>query len=194
MLSLTWAANIYRPRSLCLALCSAKGLHGENDSRSCVRRMSWGGRGEMGGDRAEGAETPTCPGGPPGRNPGAGALGLGTSRWFGKQHARGTCLTLLCSAPDTFWKNPQFLLSVWRPQEGRTFPMPCSVLVSLIQKPRHKHRNWNSLLAIGFYLFRVGGCWGMRPHMGSPAIVLSSYFLSSSPSVSGPGTNPGSAS
>lgn len=39
-----------------------------------------------------------CPGGPPGGNPGAGALGLGTSRWFGKQHARGTCLILLfCS-------------------------------------------------------------------------------------------------
>lgn len=57
--------------------------------------------------------------------------------------------------PNTFWKNPQFLLSVWRPQQGRTLPMPCSVLVSLIQKPRHKHRNWNSLLAIGFYLFRM---------------------------------------
>ncbi|ELK14104.1 Calpain-14 [Pteropus alecto] len=59
------------------------------------------------------------------------------------------------SLQDTFWKNPQFLLSVWRPQEGRTFLMPCSVLVSLIQKPRHKHRNWNSHLAIGFYLFRM---------------------------------------
>ena len=35
--------------------------------------------------------------------------------------------------------------------------MPCSVLVSLLQKPRHRHRNWKPHLAIGFYLFRVGG-------------------------------------
>ncbi|KAM9054520.1 calpain-14 [Megaptera novaeangliae] len=58
------------------------------------------------------------------------------------------------SPQDTFWKNPQFLLSVWRPQEGRRFQMPCRVLVSLLQKPRHRHRNKKPHLAIGFYLFR----------------------------------------
>lgn len=58
-------------------------------------------------------------------------------------------------ARDTFWKNPQFLLSVWRPKESRTLLMPCSVLVSLIQKPRHRHRNRKLPLAIGFYLFRM---------------------------------------
>ncbi|XP_054584495.1 calpain-14 [Eptesicus fuscus] len=56
---------------------------------------------------------------------------------------------------DTFWRNPQFLLSVWRPQESRMFLMPCSVLVSLLQKPRHRHRNRKPHLAIGFYLFRM---------------------------------------
>ncbi|KAB0396074.1 hypothetical protein E2I00_020117, partial [Balaenoptera physalus] len=61
------------------------------------------------------------------------------------------------SPQDTFWKNPQFLLSVWRPQEGRRFQMPCSMLVSLLQKPRHRHCNKKPHLAIGFYLFRVGG-------------------------------------
>ncbi|TKC35105.1 hypothetical protein EI555_000876 [Monodon monoceros] len=61
------------------------------------------------------------------------------------------------SPRDTFWKNPKFLLSVWRPQEGRRFQMPCSVLVSLLRKPRHRHRNKKPHLAIGFYLFRVGG-------------------------------------
>ncbi|KAF4016481.1 hypothetical protein G4228_007909 [Cervus hanglu yarkandensis] len=58
------------------------------------------------------------------------------------------------SPRDTFWKNPQFLLSVWRPQEGRRSQMLCSVLVSLLQKPRHRHRNRKPHLAIGFYLFR----------------------------------------
>uniref|UniRef100_A0A8C5XHG0 Calpain 14 n=1 Tax=Microcebus murinus TaxID=30608 RepID=A0A8C5XHG0_MICMU len=53
----------------------------------------------------------------------------------------------------TFWKNPQFLLSVWRPEEGRRSLRPCSVLVSLLQKPRHRHRTWKPHLAIGFYLF-----------------------------------------
>ncbi|XP_045045239.2 calpain-14 [Desmodus rotundus] len=60
----------------------------------------------------------------------------------------------LHQARHTFWKNPQFLLSIWRPKESRTLPMPCSVLVSLIQKPRHRHRNRKPPLAIGFYLFR----------------------------------------
>ncbi|XP_047635184.1 calpain-14 [Phacochoerus africanus] len=59
------------------------------------------------------------------------------------------------SPRDMFWKNPQFLLSVWRPQEGRRLHMPCSVLVSLLQKPRHRHRNRKPYLAIGFYLFRM---------------------------------------
>nr|KAF6429039.1 calpain 14 [Molossus molossus] len=58
-------------------------------------------------------------------------------------------------ARGAFWKNPQFLLSVWRPQEGEMFPKPCSVLVSLLQKPRHRHRNRKPPLAIGFYLFRM---------------------------------------
>ncbi|XP_045404821.1 calpain-14 [Lemur catta] len=53
----------------------------------------------------------------------------------------------------TFWKNPQFLLSVWRPEEGRRSLSPCSVLVSLLQKPRHRHRTWKPHLAIGFYVF-----------------------------------------
>uniref|UniRef100_A0A2K5RLM8 Calpain 14 n=1 Tax=Cebus imitator TaxID=2715852 RepID=A0A2K5RLM8_CEBIM len=56
---------------------------------------------------------------------------------------------------DTFWKNPQFLLSVWRPEEGRRSLRPCSVLVSLLQKPRHRHRNQKPYLAIGFYLYRM---------------------------------------
>nr|XP_023474201.1 calpain-14 [Equus caballus] len=59
------------------------------------------------------------------------------------------------SSRDTFWKNPQFLLSVWRPQEGKKLQMPCRVLVSLLQKPRHRHRNQKLHFAIGFYVFRV---------------------------------------
>uniref|UniRef100_A0A8D1A6N1 Calpain 14 n=1 Tax=Sus scrofa TaxID=9823 RepID=A0A8D1A6N1_PIG len=59
------------------------------------------------------------------------------------------------SPRDMFWKNPQFLLSVWRPQKCRRLHMPCSVLVSLLQKPRHRHRNRKPYLAIGFYLFRM---------------------------------------
>ncbi|XP_027789136.2 calpain-14 isoform X1 [Marmota flaviventris] len=56
---------------------------------------------------------------------------------------------------DTFWKNPQFLLSIWRPEEGRQSLRTCSLLVSLLQKPRHRCRNPKSRLAIGFYVFRV---------------------------------------
>ncbi|XP_057598944.1 calpain-14 [Hippopotamus amphibius kiboko] len=69
---------------------------------------------------------------------------------------KGTAASGQIKSPqDTFWKNPQFLLSVWRPQEGRRSQMPCSVLVSLIQKPRHRHRNWKPYLAIAIYIFRM---------------------------------------
>ncbi|ELV10716.1 Calpain-14 [Tupaia chinensis] len=60
----------------------------------------------------------------------------------------------LQSPRDIFWKNPQFLLSVWRPEQGQRSLKPCSVLVSLLQKPRHRHRNRKPHLSIGFYLFR----------------------------------------
>ncbi|XP_027624112.1 calpain-14 isoform X2 [Tupaia chinensis] len=61
----------------------------------------------------------------------------------------------LQSPRDIFWKNPQFLLSVWRPEQGQRSLKPCSVLVSLLQKPRHRHRNRKPHLSIGFYLFRM---------------------------------------
>ncbi|XP_013378008.1 PREDICTED: calpain-14 isoform X2 [Chinchilla lanigera] len=63
------------------------------------------------------------------------------------------------ASPDTFWKNPQFLLSIWRPEEDRRSRGPCSVLVSLLQKPRHRCRNRKPRLAIGFFLFRVSKCY-----------------------------------
>ncbi|KAI4577378.1 hypothetical protein MJT46_003213 [Ovis ammon polii x Ovis aries] len=72
-------------------------------------------------------------------------------RWENGRTAGGQMKSPL----DTFWKNPQFLLSIWRPQEGRRSRSLCSVLVSLLQKPRHRHRNRKPHLAIGFYLFRM---------------------------------------
>ncbi|CAI9174521.1 unnamed protein product [Rangifer tarandus platyrhynchus] len=87
------------------------------------------------------------------------------------------------SPRDTFWKNPQFLLSVWRPQEGRRSQMLCSVLVSLLQKPRHRHRNRKPHLAIGFYLFRVS-----RPLSFDAQKKLPSEFFWKSASLSRPAT------
>ncbi|XP_047602022.1 calpain-14 isoform X1 [Lutra lutra] len=78
----------------------------------------------------------------------------------GKWEKGSTAGGRMKSPRDTFWKNPQFLLSVWSPQEDRRFPMPCSVLVSLLQKPRHRHRNRKPHLAIGFYLFRLSKYYG----------------------------------
>ncbi|XP_007937084.1 calpain-14 [Orycteropus afer afer] len=73
-------------------------------------------------------------------------------RWVKGSTAGGR----LKSSQGTFWKNPQFLLSVWKPESREGSLHPCNVLVSLLQKPRHRHRNWKPHLAIGFYLFRVG--------------------------------------
>ncbi|XP_059263575.1 calpain-14 isoform X2 [Mustela nigripes] len=78
----------------------------------------------------------------------------------GKWEKGSTAGGRMKSPRDTFWKNPQFLLSIWSPQEDRRFLMPCSVLVSLLQKPRHRHRNRKPHLAIGFYLFRLSKYYG----------------------------------
>ncbi|KAM5292652.1 LOW QUALITY PROTEIN: calpain-14 [Ctenodactylus gundi] len=64
-------------------------------------------------------------------------------------------LTPHCGFHNTFWKNLQFLLPIWRPEKGRKSLSPCSVLVSPLQKPGHRHQNWRPHLAIDFYLFWV---------------------------------------
>ena len=102
-------------------------------------------------------ETPALSGWTLGGNPGAAPWVCAPLCGLASKMLGEPVSPWLCSAPDTFWKNPQFLLSVWRPQEGRRFQMPCSVLVSLLQKPRHRQCNKKSHLAISFYLFRVGG-------------------------------------
>lgn len=111
-----------------------------------------------------------------GRHPGAGALRLHLSV-RGGQCAGGAKDLSHLAVPGTFWKNPQFLLSVWRPQEGEMFPMPCSVLVSLLQKPRHRHRNRKPHLAIGFYVFRVGGILGHVASLGHAGVSSCPFFL-----------------
>lgn len=120
---------------------------------------------------------PLDPDGPQGGNLRTGTLGL----WECDDQGTRAWLTSLHPGPDTFWKNPQFLLSIWSPQEDRRFLMPCSVLVSLLQKPRHRHRNRKPHLAIGFYLFRVRAC-SLTGHL-PPLGILPPRFLSSSPSV-----------
>lgn len=117
---------------------------------------------------------------------------------LGEPHADGAedLSHLLFSARDTFWRNPQFLLSVWRPQESRMFLMPCSVLVSLLQKPRHRHRNRKPHLAIGFYLFRVGGMLGHAASHGvsgcRPFFLLPVLFTIRVCLPTDLGTHPGS--
>ncbi|XP_006901197.1 PREDICTED: calpain-14 [Elephantulus edwardii] len=81
----------------------------------------------------------------------------------------------------TFWKNPQFLLSVWKPELGQRSLYPCKVLVSLLQKPRHRHRLRTPHLPIGFYLFRVGKYSGDQQR-------LPPEFFQENPPVSQPET------
>ncbi|XP_060269832.1 calpain-14 [Ovis aries] len=100
-------------------------------------------------------------------------------RWENGRTAGGQ----MKSPRDTFWKNPQFLLSIWRPQEGRRSRSLCSVLVSLLQKPRHRHRNRKPHLAIGFYLFRVS-----RPLSFDAQKKLPSEFFWKNASLSCPAT------
>ncbi|XP_074844682.1 calpain-14-like [Carettochelys insculpta] len=58
---------------------------------------------------------------------------------------------------DAFWMNPQYWLQVLPGDGSKNSLRSCSVLVSLIQKPRSKHRNWAPLLPIGISIFKVAG-------------------------------------
>ncbi|XP_075392045.1 calpain-14 isoform X1 [Tenrec ecaudatus] len=94
-------------------------------------------------------------------------------RWIKGSTAGGR----LKSPRNTFWKNPQFLLSVWKPESVRRSLHPCSVLISLLQKPRCRHRNQKPHLAIGFYLFRVGKLYGKQRRL-SPEFFWKNVPLS----------------
>uniref|UniRef100_H0W0U4 Calpain catalytic domain-containing protein n=1 Tax=Cavia porcellus TaxID=10141 RepID=H0W0U4_CAVPO len=90
-------------------------------------------------------------------NPGLLGLEVGQKWMYTMREGqkRSTTGGWMESPQDTFWKNLQFLLS-WRPEEGRESQSPCSTLVSLLQKPRHRRHKRKPHLAIGFFPFRVG--------------------------------------
>ncbi|XP_075781444.1 calpain-14 [Pelodiscus sinensis] len=56
---------------------------------------------------------------------------------------------------DTFWMNPQYWLDVYQGDGSKRSLCSCSMLVSLIQKPRSKHRNDAPPLPIGLSIFKV---------------------------------------
>ncbi|KAM9601516.1 LOW QUALITY PROTEIN: calpain-14 [Trichechus inunguis] len=80
--------------------------------------------------------------------------GIRNSSTWELLHPKKKILLLRKDDDGQFW-NLQFLLSVWKSELGRKLLHPSSRLVSLLQKPRHRHHNQRSHLAIGFYLFKT---------------------------------------
>ncbi|XP_053316695.1 calpain-14 [Spea bombifrons] len=56
---------------------------------------------------------------------------------------------------ETFWKNPQYRLKILKGDDMEKYTNSCNVLVSLLQKQNHKHRNQSPPLFIGLSIFMV---------------------------------------
>uniref|UniRef100_K7GJ53 Calpain 14 n=1 Tax=Pelodiscus sinensis TaxID=13735 RepID=K7GJ53_PELSI len=78
---------------------------------------------------------------------------------------------------DTFWMNPQYWLDVYQGDGSKRSLCSCSMLVSLIQKPRSKHRNDAPPLPIGLSIFKVSRTLMCQP---SP---LQREFFATNPSI-----------
>ncbi|XP_053565352.1 calpain-14-like [Bombina bombina] len=56
---------------------------------------------------------------------------------------------------DTYWKNPQYRLKILKGDDMEKCTNTCNVLVSLLQKQNHRHRNQSPPLYIGLSIFMV---------------------------------------
>ncbi|KAG9461680.1 hypothetical protein GDO78_016008, partial [Eleutherodactylus coqui] len=58
---------------------------------------------------------------------------------------------------ESYWKNPQYRLKILLGDNVKKYANSCNVLVSLLQKPNHKHRNKSPPLYIGISIFKYQG-------------------------------------
>uniref|UniRef100_A0A182IJU8 Calpain n=1 Tax=Anopheles atroparvus TaxID=41427 RepID=A0A182IJU8_ANOAO len=82
---------------------------------------------------------------------------------------------------DTFWRNPQYVIDIAKPEEGKE---QSTVIVSLIQKNRRSKKNKGiSCLPIGYILYRVDpseiqhkpfdkNFFGTRPHVADSKFII----------------------
>ncbi|KAM5163806.1 calpain-14 [Mantella aurantiaca] len=56
---------------------------------------------------------------------------------------------------DSYWRNPQYRLKIVKGDNMEKYTNSCSVLVSLLQKQNHKHRNHSPPFFIGLSIFMV---------------------------------------
>ncbi|XP_069624481.1 calpain-14 isoform X1 [Ranitomeya imitator] len=60
---------------------------------------------------------------------------------------------------ESYWKNPQYRLKILVGDNMEKYTNSCNVLVSLLQKQNHKHRNQSPPLYIGISIFKVRIGW-----------------------------------
>nr|XP_033794651.1 calpain-14-like isoform X1 [Geotrypetes seraphini] len=77
-------------------------------------------------------------------------LSMQTGKWSAGSTAGGRM-----SYQETFWLNPQYRLKILTGDNMEKSVNSCSVLISLLQKQNHKHRNQSPPLYIGFSIFKV---------------------------------------
>ncbi|XP_063775917.1 calpain-14-like [Pseudophryne corroboree] len=77
-------------------------------------------------------------------------LSMQTGKWVAGDTAGGR-LTFT----ETYWKNPQYRLKILKVENIDKRTNSCNVLVSLLQKQNHKHRNQSPPLYIGMSVFKV---------------------------------------
>ncbi|XP_040207252.1 calpain-14 isoform X1 [Rana temporaria] len=77
-------------------------------------------------------------------------LSMQTGKWVAGSTAGGRM-----TYTDSYWRNPQYRLKILKGDNMEKYTNSCSVLVSLLQKQNHKHRNQSPPWFIGLSVFMV---------------------------------------
>nr|DBA27335.1 TPA: hypothetical protein GDO54_011495 [Pyxicephalus adspersus] len=85
-------------------------------------------------------------------------LSMQTGKWLTGSTAGGRM-----TYTDTYWKNPQYRLKILKGDNMEKYTNTCSVLVSLLQKQNHKHRNKSPPMFIGISVFMYQSLRGRLP-------------------------------
>ncbi|MEE6473675.1 hypothetical protein FKM82_010135 [Ascaphus truei] len=85
-------------------------------------------------------------------------LSMQSGRWIAGDTAGGRM-----TFKESFWKNPQYRLKILKGDDMEKCTNSCNVMVSLLQKQNHRHRNQSPPLYIGLCIFQYQGMKSRLP-------------------------------
>ncbi|XP_075060466.1 calpain-14 [Mixophyes fleayi] len=98
-------------------------------------------------------------------------LSMQTGKWLTGSTAGGRM-----TYTESYWRNPQYRLKILKGDNMEKYTNSCNVIVSLLQKQNHKHRNQSPPLYIGLSVFKVP-----LEYQGVRSKLPQSFFINNRP-------------